>query len=746
MNNKDFKWTEKRFGLTFANILKKIYGEAVEGGEEIRKHFTVEETGNITFKDLQEENHELVTHEGFDGILKEALSTNAVTVTTWLELKTLRDNNELIPGIFYRITDYVNTTDVTFDGLTSHQFDIILLALTSNTLAEEGWVAMHDDNIYDVTFNDGVTKKCYIYKFEMSNSPNEFYCNIVPCDTLLGYGDIPIGEQEISDLWYVIINEDNKTCETNIASDDEAEENLTYNDFQNTNFATWKIWYSLDNNTARFSWADDSVDETTLESITFSTHKSFTVNRNPELDKVDGGVQFYGWGTGMFTKTLDIVVGETQCWNSVGVLLNTISAYTPAHQGTGPNGRGVIYRITEDLGLCKLQWNELKTIRDSKALVADTKYRIVDYQCTTVQENTRSAGHQFDIVLLALSENKLAEEGWAMMNESNAYDVTFNDGVTKRCYLWFTENDGEADYFNVVDISTHLGIADAGSGTEIIIDESNKTATCDGYASTDLIIENLPYNYFQNSNLSAWKVWYCLDNDTSRFAWADDNLPSIVDEDIIYVRKPSSDIGDLLAWYNENYNIYDYTKTEHPSIGDETFDDEGGTNSYVLNVFGFGRGVIYRLIDEFNNDVAYDFKNIQFMRTLADGGYDENGEETWCYTIFDSENNTDASLLPCNRDNKILNHIDSNTSSSTFGRVLLSNNIIIWGSGAVCSGNIINCDCSNNIIQYQFNNELINCYEVVVDCMGSLFLSCNNYHFEFDAENIYVRNTPVVAI
>lgn len=57
--------------------------------------------------------------------------------------------------------------------------------------------------------------------------------------------------------------------------------------------------------------------------------------------------------------------------------------------------------------------------------------------------------------------------------------------------------------------------------------------------------------YFANSNLAAWKLWYCLDNDTSRFAWADE----------------------------EN-----------------------------------GRGVIYRMIDEFGNDCPYDFKNILFTR------------------------------------------------------------------------------------------------------------------------------------
>ena len=57
--------------------------------------------------------------------------------------------------------------------------------------------------------------------------------------------------------------------------------------------------------------------------------------------------------------------------------------------------------------------------------------------------------------------------------------------------------------------------------------------------------------YFENSNLAAWQLWYSLDNDTERFAWADNSL---------------------------------------------------------------GHGVIYRMIDEYNNDCPYDFKNIQFKR------------------------------------------------------------------------------------------------------------------------------------
>ena len=148
---------------------------------------------------------------------------------------------------------------------------------------------------------------------------------------------------------------------------------------------------------------------------------------------------------------------------------------------------------------------ELKAMRDAGKLTPGALYRITDYQCTTTQANTRSAGHQFDIVLLALSNNKLAEEGWAMMHENDTY--------------------------------------------------------------------------FANSNLSAWKIWYCLDNDTSRFAWAD------------------------------------------------------ATN---------GKGVIYRMIDEWGNDCPYDFKNIQFKRWKVTAANDElfvySDENPHYFGIYDSNN------------------------------------------------------------------------------------------------------------
>ena len=145
--------------------------------------------------------------------------------------------------------------------------------------------------------------------------------------------------------------------------------------------------------------------------------------------------------------------------------------------------------------LTKITWADLKAKRDARELIPGVQYRITDYNCTATQNDTQSAGHQFDIIVTADSNNKLNEVARAIRHDGdeNLPDATSTttDGVTI------------------------------------------KTA------------------YFANSKLEAWKIWYRLDNDTTHFGWAD-----------------------------------------------------------VTN----GKGVIYRMIDEWNNDCPYDFKNIKFRR------------------------------------------------------------------------------------------------------------------------------------
>ena len=132
--------------------------------------------------------------------------------------------------------------------------------------------------------------------------------------------------------------------------------------------------------------------------------------------------------------------------------------------------------------------------------------------------------------------------------------------------------------------------------------------------------------YFPASvKFEAWQVWYCLDNDTNRFAWADT------------------------------------------------------TN---------GKGVVYRLIDEWSNDCPYDFKGIQFK---AYGDTDN----VWRYT-FDSgseSGNTDYSLDGgVVTGNFVYGNVIRTLSEADVGQRL---NIIVF-KGAGCYSNTFGNSCASN--------------------------------------------------
>ena len=162
--------------------------------------------------------------------------------------------------------------------------------------------------------------------------------------------------------------------------------------------------------------------------------------------------------------------------------------------------------------------------------------------------------------------------------------------------------------------------------------------------------------YFANSNLAAWDVRYCLDNDTERFVW--------MNADWEYV-----------TWVDAN-----------------------------------GKGVIYRLTDESENSVPFDFKNIMFSRPLTEGKYDaENGVDTFCYTFSCIDWDTYAI-----EDHSVKEPIDC--CGNKFGDRCYDNVFI----SHACLYNTLGNECCNNTFQ--------NCNSTVLgdSCYFINFSECTN--------------------
>lgn len=193
------------------------------------------------------------------------------------------------------------------------------------------------------------------------------------------------------------------------------------------------------------------------------------------------------------SKVASVKVGNTSYSPTNGVV--SLPAYpTTLDQITDGTNRKLI-------SMTEITWSNLKSLRNNSQLIPGMQYRITDYNTTTAQENTQSANHQFDIIVVADSVNKLNENARACLHSGDTY--------------------------------------------------------------------------FSSCKIEAWELKYCIDNDTTKFAWAD-------------------------------------------SIN--------------------GKGVIYWMKDEWNNECPYDFKNIQFARweqtnpigyLRTNGTYNIDSDQSW---------------------------------------------------------------------------------------------------------------------
>ena len=97
---------------------------------------------------------------------------------------------------------------------------------------------------------------------------------------------------------------------------------------------------------------------------------------------------------------------------------------------TGPILQDVLLKMLESSSQVEeITSSDLKTLRDEAKLTPSSLYRITDYETTTSLVTSRSAGHLFDVVVLALSQNELSERAWAIRSERDTDNYFVNSNL-----------------------------------------------------------------------------------------------------------------------------------------------------------------------------------------------------------------------------------------------------------------------------------------------------------------------------
>ena len=339
----------------------------------------------------------------------------------------------------------------------------------------------------------------------------------------------------------------------------------------------------------------------------------------------------------------------------------------------------------------EVTWSELKTLRDGGLLTAGQWYRITDYQCTTTQENTQSAGHQFDIIVRADSTDTLNENAYAAHHAGDTYFA--NSKLEAWKLLYCLDN-----------IAWSL----------------KPSATCTFQKTGGSPHDNIGYVGTEERNGTTWHKW-----DLSQYG---------MEIYANYFYTASIAAGDAYA----------DTMGQWKKVG---------TVSNVVTSDAQGKGTITWMKDEFGNECPYDFKNIQFKWTSAitQSGIKAN---VFYYTFSVATGTNDATVTDhslngfycynnriekwiTNSIQKLNFNVFRNTSttnncySNTFG-----NNCRMYTFGNNCFSNTFGNNCD-------YNTFVNNCYSntFVNGCSSNTFLKDYSRYIIIEDGNKYISIT-----
>ena len=98
------------------------------------------------------------------------LEVGGMVSTTYAEIKGLRDQSNLKPGQFYRITDYVTTTTQSNTQSANHAFDVIVIATDVDTLNENAKAIHHEGDTYFADSN----LDAWEIKYDLDNDTTKY--------------------------------------------------------------------------------------------------------------------------------------------------------------------------------------------------------------------------------------------------------------------------------------------------------------------------------------------------------------------------------------------------------------------------------------------------------------------------------------------------------------------------------------------------------------------------------------------
>ena len=494
--------------------------------------------------------------------------------------------------------------------------------------------------------------------------------------------------------------------------------------------------------------------------------------------------------------------------------------------------------------LTKVTYDELVALRDNSQLVPGMQYQITDYETIYQGEGymLNSAGHRFDIIVTADTENSLNENARATLHEGDTYfyrEVHSKTLKTGEVLYMYVDEGTEGYDSKPNDIFVEANYKENNEGVVVpVIYKNDKDYIVGGeegpdYADTFYFVDKYEYDgniydrwrkienngvesddYFgwddegqvyaltnelvdastmkfkddiydiknetKKVNIESWELKYSLDNDRTRFPYASKEKAIYLKGEELWFWYDGIFIHNGEVWHKwVNKEVYEngfyITSSDNPTLQESVhFAYKNEENQEMTNfdmdivelISPKGKGYIYYMKDEWNNEFNYDFKNAlhSFDFYSADGEiikevrnmytfcleYDEikdiSVEQTFisgwdCRNVcIISENE----FINCN----VLNLIGS---YGTLENILIesSQNVYIESDTWICEDLKIE-KCGDIFIKDCVNAKVHNCYMVEIinkiEHYYAVFEGCQLKNINLQKANTFMKNTGTITI
>lgn len=445
--------------------------------------------------------------------IQQILSTSHIkwVSSTYSGIKTLIETNSLIPGAFYRITDYntvVNSSEYEQNYISSsmNPFDVIVLAISESELSEMAW-AVQTDNANDIGLGDDI---------EITKDP-ETGNEII--NTVTGFIDIYQGRVFTPKYYYY-----NETIEDKVTfTPTNSQITYFYNDYTNVDN---KLYYPA------LSGTKDERDVYILDGGSLIDNKNTITWKSAYPVNVGEYDYFNGFKITYESSLLKsgVTVGNVTCQRIITYQLDKTETV---------NGQQYYrYHGTSEQAIVKTSNNAIiiESIDSNKSLqnsYQPSDFFIFDYE---PYDYVYCKNYKFfDGLNSSLNisvDAPTTEPGKPAIPPPNPLFIknTSGESIAMTELYWEYTSFGIGKHCDNITLSYETTI-----GNDILTETINDYVYFD---TTDqvsirkitepgniikfvIISKKYSLSYFNDCKLNSWELKYCFSNDTDRFDWAD---------------------------------------------------------------------------------------------------------------------------------------------------------------------------------------------------------------------------------